>query len=340
MFSRAALSVLLCTLLFHVICASPSPKLKRDLPHRETRSVPAPPGWTCNNNWYDTNDGCDCGCGITDPDCFKDDQVLFCQNSDLSPDIARCDLNRNVCVRRPPDDWTCIEEWYDTSDGCDCGCGAVDPDCSKDDQSLFCPNSPLNPSESICDEQTNRCLPQAWTCSPFWYDTSDGCDCGCGAVDPDCSKDDQSLFCPNSPLSPSESICDEETNRCLPQTWTCSPFWYDTSDGCDCGCGATDPDCREDGQSLFCHNSNLSPDVARCNLRRNVCVRRRGHRGSGSRNRHQPVKSATRPPTVAPRAPRQAPKNPNKPTAPPRRFPHHAPAQAPKSVRQAAKKSG
>ena len=28
-----------------------------------------PPGWTCDGEYYGTDDGCDCGCGIIDPDC-------------------------------------------------------------------------------------------------------------------------------------------------------------------------------------------------------------------------------------------------------------------------------
>jgi hypothetical protein len=28
-----------------------------------------PAGWTCDVAWYGTSDGCDCGCGIDDPDC-------------------------------------------------------------------------------------------------------------------------------------------------------------------------------------------------------------------------------------------------------------------------------
>jgi lysophospholipase L1-like esterase len=27
--------------------------------------------WTCSNDWYGTEDGCDCGCGVIDPDCFS-----------------------------------------------------------------------------------------------------------------------------------------------------------------------------------------------------------------------------------------------------------------------------
>jgi hypothetical protein len=32
-------------------------------------TTPAPTGWVCTAAWYGTDDGCDCGCGIPDPDC-------------------------------------------------------------------------------------------------------------------------------------------------------------------------------------------------------------------------------------------------------------------------------
>src|SRR5512145_1409036 len=33
--------------------------------------------------------------------------------------------------------WTCPEPYYGTNDGCDCGCGIIDPDCP-------------NPTSSVC----------------------------------------------------------------------------------------------------------------------------------------------------------------------------------------------
>ena len=43
----------------------------------------APAGWTCNAGYYDTNDGCDCGCGVFDPDCPAADSGVcdFCDNA-------------------------------------------------------------------------------------------------------------------------------------------------------------------------------------------------------------------------------------------------------------------
>ena len=34
----------------------------------------APEGWTCAVSYYEAGDGCDCGCGVGDPDC--DDATL------------------------------------------------------------------------------------------------------------------------------------------------------------------------------------------------------------------------------------------------------------------------
>jgi hypothetical protein len=34
-----------------------------------------------------------------------------------------------------------------------------------------------------------------------------------------------------------------------PVSWTCPDGYFDTQDGCDCGCGANDPDCSGDGCS-------------------------------------------------------------------------------------------
>jgi len=36
-----------------------------------------------------------------------------------------------------PDDWTCDPEYYDTDDGCDCNCGAWDPDCDDPTQEVY-----------------------------------------------------------------------------------------------------------------------------------------------------------------------------------------------------------
>ena len=50
--------------------------------------------------------------------------------------------------------------------------------------------------------------------------------------------------------------------------WLCDPSYQGTNDGCDCGCGATDPDCGSNGcfppgcyeaSCQYCFNQNIDP---------------------------------------------------------------------------------
>jgi hypothetical protein len=54
----------------------------------------------------------------------------------VSADPLECTLEEDeVLTRVWPDPaqlaWTCDEEWLGTGDGCDCGCGGIDPDCDS-----------------------------------------------------------------------------------------------------------------------------------------------------------------------------------------------------------------
>lgn len=37
----------------------------------------APAAWTCSAGYYNTSDGCDCNCGVPDPDCVKQAQYVY-----------------------------------------------------------------------------------------------------------------------------------------------------------------------------------------------------------------------------------------------------------------------
>jgi len=105
-------------------------------------------------------------------------------------------------------------------------------------------------------------VPPGWTCNPVYY--ADGyCDCGCGALDPDCTDATVGSceFCGEF------GACDQGDQSCStidptqnwlcvppPPGWTCNPTYYGTNDGCDCGCGALDPDCSDAtvGSCEFC----------------------------------------------------------------------------------------
>ncbi|MFC1641137.1 hypothetical protein ACFL5O_00400 [Myxococcota bacterium] len=183
--------------------------------------------------------------------------------------VARLEAPETPAV---PVAWRCEARTYGSADGCDCGCGAWDPDCDGHaciDPGCRAPNcDACHRSDGAigdCAVSAPRPL-EAWACSQRYRGTGDGCDCGCGAPDPDCG----SLGCsePGCVTSGCE-YCYESGGRgwpCelisylqsftrsveppLPSThgdWTCDPVFYGTYDGCDCGCGAPDPDCGSVG---------------------------------------------------------------------------------------------
>ena len=98
-----------------------------------------------------------------------------------------------------PTTWTCSNAYYGTDDGCDCGCGAQDPDCTSafvgacdlascgDNGSCtddFCSDVTLA-NNATCTSN------QGWTCEPTYYGDGQTCDCGCGIVDVDCASADK-----------------------------------------------------------------------------------------------------------------------------------------------------
>ncbi|MEM9693073.1 MAG: lamin tail domain-containing protein [Myxococcota bacterium] len=92
-------------------------------PSCNTGGSNVPAGWLCPEAWYSDSD-CDCGCGEADPACMNAN-VGSC---DFCTACGSCSLvnptNNAVCT------WTCDPGFYGTADGCDCGCGVVDPDCT------------------------------------------------------------------------------------------------------------------------------------------------------------------------------------------------------------------
>ncbi len=72
------------------------------------------------------------------------------------------------------------------------GCGPTELDCG--DGTCFDVFFELCNGAQDCangfDEDPAICggtgVPPGWTCDPSYYNTVDGCDCGCGELDPDC----------------------------------------------------------------------------------------------------------------------------------------------------------
>lgn len=110
-------------------------------PDDTTQCLPAPDGWTCNDDKY--SDGyCDCGCGVIDADCGGAMTSNYCSRCPADGCANnRCEridaLDNSKCDFEVPVGWTCGDDVY--FDGvCDCGCGAQDADC-------------LNKNRSECD---------------------------------------------------------------------------------------------------------------------------------------------------------------------------------------------
>ncbi len=54
----------------------------------------------------------------------------------------------------------------------------------------------------------DKCIPSAWKCDPGSYQDAKACDCGCGAVDPDCSDAALSVFgCPAGDACSATGFC-------------------------------------------------------------------------------------------------------------------------------------
>lgn len=87
---------------------------------------PLPPAeWTCVDEVYGAGDGCDCECGLLDPDCDQRESAVYGCGSGYA-----CDRD-GFCTdeREVPESWSCNSAAY--ADGtCDCACGAIDPDCA------------------------------------------------------------------------------------------------------------------------------------------------------------------------------------------------------------------
>jgi hypothetical protein len=227
-----------------------------------TTCLAPPAGWTCTPSTYGDGKVCECGCGVPDIDC-PDSSAASCDNclaqgscaQGLCPSSIAPGDNAHCAI---PGRWSCAPSSY--GDGiCDCGCGAVDVDC-PDARASSCQScdvtscSPLDCGGVKADDNAHcPTPPYTWRCSPRLYGDGARCDCGCGAVDPDClSQGLEACDRCDDPGSCSAAACPGLIDPtaiafCAPQPtppgWTCGPGTY--GDGtCDCGCSIPDVDCR------------------------------------------------------------------------------------------------
>jgi len=173
-------------------------------------SITVPPTWSCAASFYDANDGCDCNCTVWDPDCDDSGVVFGCAIFGVD---AICVPPSQCYVQIVPTTWTCSHNYYNASDGCDCSCGAWDPDCSQVNVTIYGCES----AEAMCS-LNGTCLypflPSSWVCLiDSWNDGL--CDCNCGAVDPQCTPDEivsPDNGCPCSGMLCTEGFCIGECN--------------------------------------------------------------------------------------------------------------------------------
>lgn len=234
-------------------------------------NVPAPDGWTCDPATY--GDGtCNCGCGVVDVDC-PDGKASSCEVCDetscwpLHCDHLEADDNAHCAA--PPPSWNCAARLYHDGMRCDCGCGALDPDCASADVAACdkcdspgscsarpCPNTIDPTSNGNCDQPPP---PAGWTCPPNTYADGLECDCGCSVPDLDC-KDADFETCQRCDVCGGHGACEgnvdpTDTTECAPppSAWICSADeWRDAV--CDCGCGVPDANCQGIELSYVCGN--------------------------------------------------------------------------------------
>eukprot|EP01105_Mastigella_eilhardi_P003082 TRINITY_DN1392_c0_g1_i2.p1 TRINITY_DN1392_c0_g1~~TRINITY_DN1392_c0_g1_i2.p1 ORF type:complete len:1456 (-),score=74.94 TRINITY_DN1392_c0_g1_i2:371-4738(-) len=262
------------------------------LSKRDTRLRSVPVAWTCDPSFYQAGDGCDCGCGIEDPDCLYSSYLYGCDGP-----LPTC-VAGECLFTEPPASWTCGRSFYGSNDGCDCECGAADPDCLLDENAVPFGCSPAE-GYPVCTNGKctyNHTIPPEWICDLAAYGSSDGCDCYCGAADPDCTDPHAPVYnCPCAGMECHNGLCSgacsasaisyqksQTTSGTLiprseqfrseawkngrrpavispprwasqaspvarqtfvPLTWTCDPQLYAAGDFCECDCGVYDPDC-------------------------------------------------------------------------------------------------
>jgi len=210
----------------------------------QDHSIPVSvPTWTCDPTYFNASDGCDCACGTWDPDCDLAPQFSIDYNETEPVYLFNCGIERPgmLCVRSSsgtskclenttvPIGFTCAAASYNSLDGCDCECGAWDPDCDQFEDILNCNEQPG--TTSYCDFNNGtgagECtydidfqVPPTWTCEPTFWNASDGCDCECGSLDPDCSTDPANRCdCHGAAQCTESGDCD-----CLPSSASESSF--------------------------------------------------------------------------------------------------------------------
>jgi len=214
-----------------------------------------PAAWTCDAGWYDAGDDCDCSCGTFDPDCNNRElDVLNC-----APDSA-CNHD-GTCKEPITEGWRCAPSQYGDGDRCNCDCGVPDPDCADAQLSeTGCAPGGACQADGTCTIS----LPEGWDCRRRFYGSGDGCDCNCGARDPDCDDAEQEVF---GCIAGSACLADGSCELPVPTGWVCDVTVYGAGDACDCNCGIYDPDCDKSTVVRNCRGNDVCAADGTCTQR-------------------------------------------------------------------------
>lgn len=101
-----------------------------------------------------------------------------------------------------------------TTSVCGDGYCAWDEDpssCDQDCDAPRCGDGVCGADEwESCPDDCEVAVPGSWTCDPAYYGTLDGCDCECGAYDPDCDLGQQVLNCSWGEACGVDGTCEED----------------------------------------------------------------------------------------------------------------------------------
>jgi hypothetical protein len=242
-----------------------------------------PSNWKCADGSYGSGDGCDCGCGVIDPDCSGAvsctasrcyvDACQLCHAGEdprgpYSCDAAKAGWDDDIDNASGAQPSLCNGTHFGTDDGCDCGCGGVDPDCGTEGTPIPGATDPAcNRCTDVSTLQVTGCgIPSAWTdskCNPANFGTGDGCDCGCATPDPDCDALGKAGSTVPGADDPSCDVCNDGAGGFNPcPNWTCTNAIAISTGDCDCGCGVVDPACRLNGW-LSCTEAGCSTEACK-----------------------------------------------------------------------------
>ena len=146
-----------------------------------------------------------CAQGVPGSDyvCYPEGYPIAAPCEPLFQQVIDC-LTTPTCTADNDGDGVCVEQ-----------------DCNDADASIF-PGAMDGCGDGIdqnCDGSDAVC---GWNCNPQYYGSVDGCDCGCGIPDPDCS-------------SPDVSVCEycDDAGSCSPMGMGC-PGTIKPSDNATC----------------------------------------------------------------------------------------------------------